>query len=295
MTRMRFLVWLVIGLALAAPAQQSNDPATVSGRVFDAQGLPLTNAKISIFPMIAFSGGLPTAITDKEGHYRLVSPPFGDTWFSAVKETAGYPDTNALLFAPVTDDRPKVFLGPGSKFELDIHLGPPDGILEGVVVNAATKTRIANARIALRREQPEAIYSGSLPQDAHFLFALPSVPIGISITAPGYLPWTYKDPKIALDKITLSGSDHRTLSVELTPEVTAQQQPEQPTQDHINNRIAQIMAHSLQQGVFTTSSGVRATLIKADISLEDSAEIKQFGERAIAPLSEYLHSPDYRA
>lgn len=153
-----------------------------------------------------------------EGHYCLASPPFGDTWFSAVKEIAGYPDTNALLFAPATDDRPKVFLGPGSNIELDIHLGPPDGILEGVVLNAATKARIANARIALRREKPEAIYSGSLPPDAHFLFALPPVPIAISITASGYLPWTYKDIKTALDKITLSGTDHRTLSAELIPE-----------------------------------------------------------------------------
>lgn len=73
------------------------------------------------------------------------------------------------------------------------------------------------------------------------------------------------------------------------------QSREQPTQEYINNRVAQIMAHDLQQGVFTTSSGVRATLMRADMSIEELNEIKQFADRAIAPLAEYLHSPDYRA
>jgi HEAT repeat protein len=74
-----------------------------------------------------------------------------------------------------------------------------------------------------------------------------------------------------------------------------QQSTQKPTQEYINKRIAQVITNPLQQGVFTTSSGVRATLMRADISLEESTEIKQFGERAIAPLTEYLHSPDYRA
>lgn len=55
------------------------------------------------------------------------------------------------------------------------------------------------------------------------------------------------------------------------------------------------MAHDLKQGVFTTDSGVRATTMRADMSLEELNEIKQYGDRAISPLSEYLRSPDYRA
>jgi hypothetical protein len=73
------------------------------------------------------------------------------------------------------------------------------------------------------------------------------------------------------------------------------QSTQQPTQEYINSRVDQIMAHDLQQGVFTTSSGVRATLMRADMSMEELNEIKQFGDRAIAPVAEYLHSPDYRA
>jgi hypothetical protein len=218
LTITRILFFAVLGLALVAPAQHSNEPAIVSGQVLDAQGLPVANAKISIFPMGAVSGGLPSALTDKEGRYRLVSPPFGETWFSAVKETAGYPDTNALLFAPEIDDRPKVLLGPGTRLTLDIHLGPPDGILDGIITDATTKTKIGNAHITLQRESPKSIYSGSLPPDGHFLFALPPAPIEISITANGYLPWKYNDAQTGSDKLTLMNSNRRTLSVQLTPE-----------------------------------------------------------------------------
>jgi Carboxypeptidase regulatory-like domain len=218
MIKPRLLFYLTLGLVLAAPAQQSNQVAIVSGRVLDAQGLPVPDAKISIFPMAAVSGGMPSATTDRDGRYRLVSPPFGDTWFSAVKETAGYPDTNALLFAPEVDDRPKVFLGPGTQTTLDIHLGVPDGILEGVVTDAAMKAKIGNARITLRREAPKAIYSGTLPPDGHFLFALPPTRIEISVTAPGYLPWKYRDSQTGSDKIVLPNSNRQTLSVQLIAE-----------------------------------------------------------------------------
>ena len=69
----------------------------------------------------------------------------------------------------------------------------------------------------------------------------------------------------------------------------------EPTQDEVNRRVHQIVDNNLQAGTVTTSKGVRATPMRADMSLEDLREIGQFGDRAIAPLETYLHSDDYRA
>ncbi len=149
----------------------------------------MSEAVISLFPAVAFTGALPYATTDKNGFYRLVSPPFGKAWLCAVKPSSGYPDTNSLLFAPAKDDRPEIFLSPGSELDQDIHLAPPDGILEARVIDAVTKATAPDVRIMMRRRNPDAIYSKTISRDGHFLYALPAVPIEINVSAPGYQPW----------------------------------------------------------------------------------------------------------
>jgi hypothetical protein len=209
---------------LLVPWQSSDQLAIVTGRVLDAQGQPVAGAKISVFPMAAITGGLPYAVSGEDGHFRLVSPPFGDTWLCAVKERAGYPDTNALLFAPEVDNRPKVPLTPGSHQEIDLHLGPPDGVLEGYLVDASTRQAITKGRIEMHRAKPDAMYSATIA-DGHFLFALPFAPIEISITAPGHAPWQYKDAQNGSNKLILSNSEHRVLTIDLVS--TENKQPAQ--------------------------------------------------------------------
>lgn len=207
---------LAISFGLTVMSGQSQESAVVTGKVLDTQGNPVAGARISIFPTAAGSGGLPFAVTDQNGNYHLVSPPFGETFLCAVKESAGYPDTNGLLFSRQEDDRPKVTLSPGSHLQVDIHLGSPDGVLEGSVIDAVSRAKVPTAKITLRKTHPDAFYSGTITQSS-FLFALPPTPIEISISAPGYMPWQYKDSQTGSNKILLDGTDHRTLTIELTP------------------------------------------------------------------------------
>lgn len=211
---------LVLALfALACIQSQNSDaPAVVIGRVLDYQGQPVAGARISMMPESGFSGILPDAETNDRGRYRLVSPPCGFVWLVAVKESAGYPDTNALLFAPEVDTRAKVFLAPGSYVEQDIHLGPPFGVLEGSAVDAKTGAPVSKARILMRRDKPESMYSATMPPDGHFVFALPPVPIEISITAPGFLPWRYKDAQSGSTKLVLQSAEHRIMKIDLIAE-----------------------------------------------------------------------------
>jgi hypothetical protein len=202
--------------------QAPTSSATLSGRVFDSDGNPLPGAKISVFPMdVAISGPMPGgAVTDEKGEYKLMMPAYpGRVRLCAVKESAGYPDTQGLLFASGKESMPEVTLRPGDHLTgVDIHLGPPDGVLEGLVVDSRTQMPVRGARINLHRNNPESMYSGTLPPDGHFRFALPPTPIEISVTAPGFLPWKYKDAENGGNELVLSTSERRTITVGLMPE-----------------------------------------------------------------------------
>lgn len=213
-----FLGWIVFFLmsALVFPQVPTNW-AVIEGRVLDFENHPLPGARISIFPMdVAFSGGLPSATTDRDGKYRLSSPPFvGRTRLCAVKESQGYPDTQDLLFVSGKESMPEVNLTPGSHlYDVNIHLGPPNGIVEGSVIDAASGSSVAKARITLHRNTPESMYSTSIPDDGHFVFALPPAPIEITVTAPGYAPWKYRDPSGA-NALMIAESAHKIITVDL--------------------------------------------------------------------------------
>jgi carboxypeptidase family protein len=214
-----FLGLLISALVTVTRAQIPPEWATVTGQVLDSQGLPVPGAKISVFPMdVGVSGGMPGATTDDEGRYRLVSPAYpGRTRLCAVKESAGYPDTQSLLFVSGNDTLPEVSLPAGGHVELDIHLGAPDGILQGSIIDARTRATVSKARIKLHRDQPESIHSTSVAPDGHFLFALPPAPIDITVVAPGYRTWKYQDSQSKSDKLVLSAPDHRRITVELIP------------------------------------------------------------------------------
>jgi Carboxypeptidase regulatory-like domain len=213
------LSWLV--LAQAPAVEKFADWATVTGRVVDASGRPVVGARISMMPLdVAVNGGMPREpITNQEGRYRLVSPAYpGRTRLCAVKENAGYPNTQYLLFASGKETMPEVHLTPGGQFDgVDIRLDPPDGTVEGSVVDATTHEPVPKARITLRRSNPESISSSSLPPDGHFFYALPPAPIEISVDAPGYRRWSYRDKTNGANWLVIDTSDHRKITVELRP------------------------------------------------------------------------------
>jgi Carboxypeptidase regulatory-like domain len=215
------LVVVLLAVGTAAVAQAPSDWVTVTGTVVDSENRPAEAAKITVFPMeVAISGGLPYATTDAEGKFRLSSPAFGRTRFCAVKEAAGYPDTQLLLFVSATqiaDTMPEVLLTPGARVSVNIRLPEPDGVIVGIVTDAVTKLPVRTARIRLdRHDRVTAMHSTTLDPSGRFTYALPDAPIEVTITAPGYKPWSYVDSNGA-KALRLSAGEHRNLDIELVP------------------------------------------------------------------------------
>ena len=218
------MIFLIHAFALlmwtqAAPQQLPSDWATITGQVLDSDGHPVSGATISFFPLdVAISGPLPKGpITDQNGRYRLKLPAFhGRTRLCAVKESAGYPDTQGLLFVSGKENMPEVSLVPGGYIEnIDIHLPPPDGILEGFIVDGKTGIPVTNARITLRRKDPQSMYSTSVSNDGRFTFALPEAPIEVTVDAPGYVPWVYREALNGTDNLILASSESRRIEIKM--------------------------------------------------------------------------------
>jgi hypothetical protein len=199
-------------------AQGAQDRVSLSGYVYDHNGKALGGARIFLFPLEAAIGGpLPAAISNQDGSYHLTAPAFGKTRICASLERLGYPDTFNQVFSSPADQFPELILSAGSQFgNVDIHLGPPDGIFEGTVVDRETGAIVQLARITLRwAEDPSVLRSENVPRSGHFLYALPKRQISIEIAAPGYRPWTYRNPSTNAQFIELESDDHRSLTIEL--------------------------------------------------------------------------------
>lgn len=199
-------------------AQNQEEWASLGGHVYKSNGEPLAGARISLFPLeAAVEGPLPAAVSGHDGSYHLNSPAFGKTRVLASLERLGYPDTFAKIFASPTDHFPEVILARGAELEgVDIHLGPPDGIIEGSVTDEKTGQIVRSARINLRWvEDPSVFYSANVSSAGDFQFALPNRPISIEIKAPGYRPWTYIDPSTHAPFIEMKPTDHPHLKIEL--------------------------------------------------------------------------------
>jgi hypothetical protein len=218
------LIFVLLLCAAGVGRMRSQDePASssVTGYVYGADGRPLADAIVVPFPLeAAVSGGMPFARTDANGKYNLISPAYGKTRICASKPGFGYPNTVSAIFASGAEKEPEINLTPGSRHhDIDIHLPPPDGSMEGTLTDEQTGMPIVGrARITLRRADNMAImYATDIPKTGSFVYDLPERPIRIFITAAGYQPWKYRDPITGDEFVKIRPHEHKRIVIKLKP------------------------------------------------------------------------------
>lgn len=187
---------LCISYAMTRPQGSYQDVAPPSGkilgRVVDAQGQPVSGAKVHAQKSDFTMGRLPTAYTDNHGKFLIKGLTLGTYMMSVAKEEDGYPPSDSPFHSAGLIEIPQVAINEQQVApKIVIQMGPRASRLVGHIVNAANKP-IENAQITLSRvDRPDYSYLTGPDLKGKFKVLVPPVPIMIKVSAPGYEDWYY--------------------------------------------------------------------------------------------------------
>lgn len=210
---------LFIGASIATYSQSNSDRVILQGHVYDDAGNAVSGATVDLLPLeAAWTGPRALPRSDEQGYFHQVVPVLGKTRVSASKISAGYPDTTGKLFSSSNDAAMIVELSGSQPVDVDIHLGPPDGRIDGRVVDKNSGNIIRSARILLRwADDLSVMYSGNISPDGTFQYALPQHPIVLTITAPGFKRWVYTNEETGDRFLNIPSGEHLPIRAELEP------------------------------------------------------------------------------
>jgi hypothetical protein len=168
----------------------------IEGRVVDEMGHPVVGAKVS--SMINDRpprGRLLSTLTDDQGRFELTCAQPGRNMVYVSKEDEYYPDT---FLSPFVDAKliPVVNVAErGVTKGVEVHLPPKGGRLVTKVIDAATQQPVDGARLTLcKADNPNKCYTvNDSSQTGQFSKLVPSMPVTIKVTAPGYEDWWYAE------------------------------------------------------------------------------------------------------
>lgn len=211
-------VSLLLALCTANLAQRSeqNIPSgfgAIEGRVLDAEGKPMANAKVHAEPLDTVANGLVAyATSNAKGEFFLDRVAMGANMVFASKEQDGHPNTLFAVFATDLTGIPKVFVEEGEVTRgVVVRLGPKGGKLRGRITDSQTGLPVKTSRIRLSREDtPSLEFSTNPDEQGQFKFALPPRPFRIEVVAEGYKKWVS-------ETILLPSGSKKELPVSLDP------------------------------------------------------------------------------
>ena len=211
---------IAFALVLSTASGAVGLEATVSGTVTDSTGSESAHALVqAMLRTKSESGGIvgdhpnPWIEADDHGRFRINLPP-GRYKFLAKNEIDGYPDPIFLLNSDETATFPEVTVSQEHLSGVRVTLGRRGGVLEGELIDQRSREPIPRCKIMIRdARNPDAYVEVFADQAGRFRFAIPSKPVLISATAPGY-----KTTKIAKSELMLSGGEHRSIGLRLEAE-----------------------------------------------------------------------------
>jgi len=168
----------------------------IEGRVVDKIGHPVVGVKVS--SMINDRpprGRLLSTLTDDEGRFELTCAQPGRNMVYVSKEDEYYPDT---FMSPFVDAKliPVVnVVERGITRGVEVHLPPKGGKLVATVIDATTQQSVDGARLTLcSADNPNKCYTINNSSPAgQFRQLVPSMPVTIKVSAPGYEELWYKE------------------------------------------------------------------------------------------------------
>lgn len=209
-----FLVLTCVSLL----AQDSKGAGIIRGIVLDATDQPVGDARVKADFAGGFSGIVPSARTNKSGHFVIQHLVWGEWYVTASKEQQGYPDESNAFYSGLGSILATVDLGADNSEQfVTVHLGQKAGSISGTIADAETGEPVEPCVRLQWKNLPSISWSGyGLMKSKFYLLVPADTDITVMIWAWGYEPWVYKNDD-GYDALRVRTSGQLRLQVRLTP------------------------------------------------------------------------------
>lgn len=191
----------------------THNSVVIAGRVEDAEGRPISRARVTAQRENVEKQVLPTTYTDHDGKFIFQDLNQGIYTIYAAKEAEGYAPTYSEFYSSRMEIVPQVnILSEQKGADIVVRLGQKSGRLIGQIVDAETNTPIENSKITLHRmnNQINSVFTSSDP-NGNFNILAPPIPIMVEISAPGY-------ENKRLNTMQLKAGEIKQLKISLRPQ-----------------------------------------------------------------------------
>jgi hypothetical protein len=221
-------------------AQDSKRVGIIRGIVLDAADQPVEDANVRANFTGGFSGIVPSARTDKSGHFVIKHLAWGEWYVTASKERDGYPDESNAFYSGFSSILVAVDLGADyPEQSVTVHLGVKAGSISGTIADAETGKPVEPCARLQWKDVPSISWSGYGLLKSNFNLLIPAdKDITLMIWAWGYEPWVYRNDDGG-DALRVHVSDQLKLQVRLTPN---HDKARQPTDEELNKMRESISA-----------------------------------------------------
>lgn len=221
----RLATFLALTCALLL-AQDSKRAGIIRGVVLDATEQPVEDAMARANFTGGFSGIVPSARTDKSGHFVIQHLAWGEWYVTASKAQDGYPDESNAFYSGFDSAQVTVDLDAGSPERfVTVHLGKKAGSISGTIADAETGKPVEPCARLQWENMPSIYWFGYGLLKSKFNLLVPAdTDITLMIWAWGYEPWAYKSDD-GNDALRVKASDELKLHIHLTPRNDKRRQP----------------------------------------------------------------------
>lgn len=219
--KQRLLFPLILSIYSICSQSSAQEPGSVQGAVLDEEGKSVVAAHVQVEPLgKVLSSPVRETETDKTGHFLIDNLQLGSYKTFAMKESAGYPDTAFAFYSnqvfstvTLTTNAPKV--------DLMLKIGPPSGVVNGLVTNAITQ-ELVSASFLLRRASDFENWISLSQRPQYRVLLPPNTDVLLEVSAAGYKTLYYGGPSDPLGRpaIRLNSGQEMKLDIQLQPVVS---------------------------------------------------------------------------
>jgi hypothetical protein len=217
---------ILVLISASLLAQDSQRTGIIRGIVLDATGQPVEDARVRANFTGGFDGIVPSAQTDRSGHFVIEHLWWGGWYVTASKEQDGYADESNAFYGGFSPTAVTVDLNAEMpKQTVTVLLGRKAGRIIGTIADAENGKPIEPCARLQWKTVPSISWRGYGLLKSKFNLLIPAdKDVTLMIWAWGYEPWVYKSDD-GNDALRVHASDQLKLQVRLTPNNDKARQP----------------------------------------------------------------------